>query len=112
NAARLRAAWAIVDTAPRKTVENLVAPLNDPASSWRFMAREVLAYADYRIGAFVPSQREYELLANDAAAPPALRARARGMAAMIKAGGEKNFGIVPPAASPGPAPSSPAPQTP
>jgi hypothetical protein len=111
SAARLRAAWAIVDTAPRKTVESLVAPLNNPASPWRFMAREVLAYADYRTGGFAAAQREYETLANDAAAPATLRARARGMAALIKAGGEKDFGIVPPSA-PAPSPTSPAPQTP
>ena len=112
SAARLRAAWAIVDTAPRKAVENLVAPLNDAASPWRFMAREVLAYADYRIGDYAAAQREYESVSDDNAAPASLRARTRGMAALIKAGGEKDFGIVPPAAPATPVPSIPAPQTP
>jgi hypothetical protein len=110
NAARLRAAWAIVETAPRKTVADLVAPLNDPASSWRFMAREVLAYADYRSGSFAAAQQEYESIANDAGAAAGVRARARGMSALIKAGGERNFGVVPP--SPAAAPGQPPPQTP
>ncbi len=113
DAARLRAAWAIVDTAPRKTVEKLVAPLNDPTSSWRFMAREVLAYADYRTGEFTVAQQEYQSLASDTAAPATLRARARGMAALIKAGGGKDFGVVPPAApAPAPTPPSATSQTP
>ena len=112
KAARLRAAWAIVDTAPRKTLENLLAPLNDPASSWRFMAQEVLAYADYRTGDFPAARREYESLMNNAAAPATLRARSRGMAALIKAGGENNFGTVPPAVPAPAAQPTPAPQNP
>jgi hypothetical protein len=76
------------------------------------MAREVLAYADYRTAEFTAAQREYESLAKDAAAPATIRARARGMAALIKAGGETNFGIVPPAAPATPSPSNPGPQTP
>ena len=112
NAARLRAAWAIVETAPRKTVANLVAPLNDPTSSWRFMAREVLAFTDYRAGDLAAARGEYESIANDSGAPATIRGRARGMAALIKAGGEKDFGNVPPPAPVAPAQPGPAPQTP
>jgi len=109
SAARLRAAWAIVDNVPRTTVEKLVAPLEAPGSSWRFMAQEILAYADYRTGEFATAQREYQALLNDPGTPSAIRLRAKGMAALIKSGGEKNYGTVPePAPTPSPASSSPA----
>ncbi|HTT98879.1 MAG TPA: tetratricopeptide repeat protein [Rhizomicrobium sp.] len=93
--ARIRAAWATVDSAPRSDIEELLAPLNTQSNSWRFMAREILAYADYRAGATAQSQSEFAALAADKDAPESLQARARAMAEFMKAGGDKNFGNVP-----------------
>ena len=107
SAARLRAAWAIVEFAPRPAVEKLVAPLIDPNSAWRFMAHEVLAYADYRIGDHAKAGREFEALSSDTNAPRQLRARANAMAALIHAGGERNFGSVPPSAPQSASPANP-----
>jgi hypothetical protein len=107
SAARLRAAWAIVEFAPRSAVEKLVTPLIDPNSAWRFMAREVLAYTDYRTGDHAKAGHEFEALSSDTKAPRQLRARATAMAALIHAGGERNFGSVPP-----PAPHSASPANP
>ncbi len=50
DVALIRAGWALSATAPRSEVETLLAPLTDPTSPWRFMAREILAYADFHAG--------------------------------------------------------------
>ncbi len=101
--ARIRAAWAMADFAPKSEIETLLAPVNDNTSAWRFVAREILAYADYRTGAFAVAQSEYQALAAEKDAPPGLQTRANAMATFLKAGGDKNFGTVPrplPPASP------------
>jgi hypothetical protein len=93
--ARIRAAWATVDSAPKSDIDTLLAPLNVDSSAWRFMAREILGYASYRAGAYGQSEREFAALAADKNAPDTLRARARAMSDFMKAGGDKNFGNVP-----------------
>ncbi len=95
NVARIRAAWAEVDSAPRGDLETLLSPLNTPTSEWRFMAREVLAYADYRAGATQQAQKEFQALADEKASSQGLRDRAHAMAIFISTGGEKTFGTVP-----------------
>lgn len=91
-------------SAPKTEIETLLAPLTSTTSAWRFVAREILAYSDYRAGAMQQAQSEYEALAADSGASRALRARARAMATFMKAGGDKDFGTVPPP----PAPVQPA----
>jgi hypothetical protein len=103
NVARIRAAWATVGSAPKAELETLLAPLTNPTSAWRFVAREILAYCDYHAGALQLAQGEYEALAAETGASQGLRARARAMATFLKAGGDKEFGTVPP-----PAPEQPA----
>ena len=95
DVARMRAAWAEADSAPRSELETLLAPLNVQTSEWRFMAREVLAYADYRAGATEQAQKEYQALADDKASSQGLRDRAHAMATFLSTGGEKTFGTVP-----------------
>ena len=102
--ARIRAAWATVDTAPKSEIETLLAPLNDNASAWRFVAREILAYADYRSGDMAKAGSDFASLAGEKDATETIKSRAKAMADFIKAGGDKNFGTVP-----RPAPSLPAP---
>ncbi len=110
NAARIRAAWAIVDFAPKSDLQNLVAPLTDPTSAWRFLAREVLAYGDYRSGQLREAQREFRTLAVDTDAPQSVRARAHGMASLLNAGGTGNFGFVPQPPAPAQSSAAPTPQ--
>jgi hypothetical protein len=93
--ARIRAAWVTVDSAPKSEVEALLGPLTADNNSWRFMAKEILAYADYRAGALEQSQKEFAALAADKDAPDSLRGRARAMSEFVKAGGDRNFGNVP-----------------
>jgi hypothetical protein len=93
--ARIHAAWAIVDFAPRAQVQSTLGPLTVTTSAWRPMAGEVLAYWDYRTGALKPAQAEYEAIVRDSNAPQPLRERANVMAAFLKAGGDRNYGTVP-----------------
>jgi hypothetical protein len=109
--ARLRAAWLVADTAPPADLESLLSPLNTPTSSWRQMAREVLAYNDYKSGKLLAAQAGFDALINDPDTPDALRSRARAFSAFLHEGGAANFGTVPPPA-PTPAPGAPPGGTP
>lgn len=106
NVARLRLAWAEADTLSKPDMQTLVAPLTDPSNAFHFMANELLAYVDYRLGNLKASQSAYELLAKDPATPEGIKARATGMASFLAAGGNKNVGTVPP--PPAPTPAAPA----
>jgi hypothetical protein len=96
DVARIRAAWATVESVPKSQIETLLAPLTDQTNPWRFAAREILAYADYRAGALGQAETEFSLLAADSNAPQSLRGRSRAMASFLKAGGDKEYGTVPP----------------
>ncbi len=104
--ARLRAAWIQADTASRSDLESLLTPINNDKSAWRQMAREVLAYSDYKAGKTQAAAIQFDALANDAASPDPLKERSRAFAAFLKAGGAANFGTVPPPA-PAPIPGTP-----
>lgn len=119
EAARIRAAWAMVEFTPKSEIESWLAPLNDNTSAWRFAAREILAYGDYHAGATGLALGEYKALAADKDASAGLKQRAGAMATFIQAGGDKSFGTVPApvpvqqaAAPSAPAPSAPAPSAP
>lgn len=104
--ARIRAAWIMVDTAPRNELESWLAPVNVETNAWRFTAREILAYADYRIGALGRAESEFAELAAQKDVSQTIRGRARAMADFIKAGGDKDYGSVPKPAVPAPADNS------
>ena len=95
DVARMRAAWAEADSAPRGELETLLAPLTLETSEWRFLAREVLAYADYRAGAMEQARKEFQALADDKASSQGLRDRAHAMATFIATGAGRTFGAVP-----------------
>lgn len=101
--ARLRAAWAMAENASRADLARLLAPLDEKGSSWRTLAEEVLAFADYRALDMKAAAARYMALEKDPEAPDALRARARAMAAFLKNGGAITFGTVPPDTLPAPA---------
>lgn len=105
-AARLRAAWALADTATRADLQTLLQPLLDPASGWKPGAEEILAYNDFHNGKLLAASSEFSQLAGDPNAPDALRSRARAFAGFLAGGGATNVGTVPPPA-PAPAPGVP-----
>lgn len=100
--ARLRAAWALAETAPRAELNALLKPLDQPGNVWRQNAREVLAYADYRAMDAKSALAKYSELAADPASQDGLRTRASAMATFLKNGGAINYGSVPPEAVPTP----------
>jgi hypothetical protein len=95
DVARIHQAWGVADTVSRADLEKLVAPLTDPASAWRYTAREILAYSDYRAGQTAKAAQEYASLAATQDLPTQLHERAMAMATFLKAGGDKNYGSVP-----------------
>ena len=95
STARLRLAWMLADATPKAEIVNLVQPLRASDNPWRFAASEVIAYIDLKDGARQQALNEYQQLAQDAAAPPALRQRAGGISEFLKAN--------PPGAAPAPA---------
>lgn len=107
--ARIRAAWASADSAPRSEIQSLVGPLADLGNPWHPLAREILAYAAYRSGDTHGALTLYQQIAKDPNAPRALRQRATAMAVFIGAGGEQNFGSVPMPAAPKPGTAGAAP---
>ena len=114
--ARLRAGWALADTATRKDLTDLLKPLDQPGNAWRPSAREVMAYADYRAMDTKSALTKYALLAADPESPQGLRGRAQAMVSFLKSGGALNYGTVPADAAPqpsqtdapAPAPAKPA----
>ena len=104
--ARIRAAWLVADTASRSDLAALLEPVNGATSVWRQMAREVLAYSDYKAGKLTDATAEFDALAADPDAPDALKSRARAFSGFLHGGGAADYGSVPPPAPP-PAPGTP-----
>jgi hypothetical protein len=104
--ARLRAAWLMADTSSRADLASLLEPLSVPSSPWRQMAREVLAYSDFKAGKTKEAAAAFEALALDPDSPDALRSRAKAFAAFLENGGARDYGTVPPPAA-APAPGTP-----
>jgi hypothetical protein len=108
--ARLRAAWILADNTPRADLVTMLSPINSDTNAWHEMAREVLAYNDYKAGKVNDAAGEFDILANDPQSPDALKNRARAFAAFLHEGGAANYGTVPPTAAPpapGEAPGAP-----
>ena len=108
SVARLRAAWALSDTASRADLADLLKPLDQPGNAWRQNAREILAYADYRAMDTKSALAKYSELALDPGSPDGVRARAKAMATFITNGGATSYGSVPPDAVPQAAGATPA----
>jgi hypothetical protein len=100
SVARLRAGWALADTASRGELDDLLKPLEQPGSAWRENAQEILAYADYRAMDSKSALAKYSELMLDPESPDALRARARAMSAFLKTGGALSYGSMPAEAAP------------
>ncbi len=93
--ARVRAAWMTADSAKKSELEELLQPLNDAKSGWRYMAREILAYADFRDGRLDAARDSFAALSNERDAPVPIRSRAKAMASLLRTG-VGDYGTVPP----------------
>jgi hypothetical protein len=88
NAARLRAAWLLVDTGNYDQVSKEVEELAVPSMAVRHSAREVLGLAAWKAGDYAKSRDWYQLIVDDAEAPQGAAQRARTMLALITASGK------------------------
>jgi hypothetical protein len=96
SVARLRAAWAMSETATRTELAELLKPLDTAGNPWRENAAEILAFADYKAMDLKSALTKYTALSTNSEAPDSLRARAKAMTDYLKNGGAVTFGTVPP----------------
>ena len=83
NAARIRAAFLLVDRASRDDMAKRVSDLNLPNSVWRNEAREILALSAYKAGDFAEADRLMNEILSDQDSPPNLRQRAQLMTSLL-----------------------------
>ncbi len=77
NAARIRHAWLIVDTADHESLKKLLGGLDVPGSPWRAAAWEILALSAWRAGDLKTARNLAEKILLDPETPPGARQRAR-----------------------------------
>jgi hypothetical protein len=90
--ARIRAAWILVEGAPKSEVESMLGGLAAKTSPWHPVAGEILAYADYHAGDAKRALVEFRALAKDPKSPAGVRGRSNAMATFLAAGGEHDIG--------------------
>jgi hypothetical protein len=91
---RYRSALLLADAATPADLRARVEPVASGGSPWAPLAKELLAYANWRGGDLAAAKREYELLANDLEAPEGLRLRAKNMVELLTLG-VKPSGVAP-----------------
>jgi hypothetical protein len=119
DAARLKSAFAVLDTAPYIEVEARLKPLTDPGRPFHALAREALALAKLNAGRPQDALADFQVLTLMADAPQDVRQRAQAAITLIKGGTATGLPAVvkaaialpplpPPVAAP--TPQAPAPQ--
>ncbi|MBL0372098.1 tetratricopeptide repeat protein [Rhizobium sp. KVB221] len=88
NAARLRAAWLLVDAGTYDQVATEVEELAVPSSAMRHSARETLGLAAYKAGDLAKARDWFQLIVDDSDAPSGATSRARTMLGLIVASGK------------------------
>jgi hypothetical protein len=121
DAARLKSALALLDTAPYVEVEARLKPLTDPNRPYHALAREALALAKLNAGRPKDALSDFQVLTLMADAPKDVRERAQAAMAVIKGGTAESLPsmvkqaialppLPPPGAAPAPQAQQPAPQ--
>ncbi|HEY9236349.1 MAG TPA: tetratricopeptide repeat protein [Phenylobacterium sp.] len=123
DVARLKSAFALLDTAPYKDMEARLTPLTEEGRPYRAEAREALAFAKLMAGDLAGARNDFVVIGLMADAGEAARQRAQAAQAMIDSGTVKALPATvkaalalpplpqaPPAGAP--APAQAAPQTP
>lgn len=88
NAAKLRAAWLMVDNSSYEELASAVEELAAPSSPVRNSAREALGLSAYRAGNYVKAKEWLQLVMDDNDAPAGAKTRARTVLALITASGK------------------------
>ena len=121
DAARLKSAFALLDTAPETQVEARLTPLIGDKRPYRVQAREALGFAKLMAGDGAGARREFSMIANSLDAPEGARERAKAAINLIDSGSAKavpglakaQAALPPrPQLTPGGAPAQPQPQVP
>ncbi len=84
--AQIRAAFTVADTEAPDTLKNRVQPFIGDDNPWRFEARELIAFTDFRARNNDAAAAGYAAIAADAAAPATMRARAEKMVSFLRGG--------------------------
>lgn len=109
DAARLKSAFALLDTAPLKDVEGRLKPLTEDGHPYRLQAREALAFAKLNAGDAAGARGEFQLITQSLDAPQGAQSRAQAAIGLIDAGSAKavpalvrSAAALPPPMPPGP----------
>lgn len=88
DAARLRAAFLLVDTGTYAQVSGLAEEMAVPANPFRHSAREVLGLAAYKAGDFAKAKQWFQAIVSDQQSPRNIANRAQMMLDNIAASGK------------------------
>ena len=107
DAARLKSAFALLDTAPYKDVEARLTPLTKDGRPYRAQAREALAFAKLMAGNTAGARDDFAIIETSLDAPDSARQRARAAKDLIDSGSAKavpaavRAAVIAPPATPG-----------
>jgi hypothetical protein len=104
DAARLKSAFALIDTAPYKEVEGRLTPLTQDGRPYRLQAREALAFAKLEAGDVAGARGEFLLIQQALDASEGAQSRAQAAIAMIDSGSAKQVPAIVKAAIAAPPP--------
>jgi len=120
DAARLRSAFALLDTAPERDLEARLTPLMQDGRPYRVQAREALAFAKLMAENLASARGDFVIISGMLDAPEGARTRAKAAIGLIDSGSAKALAstaraaaaLPPPALAPAPAgqPQAPGPQ--
>jgi hypothetical protein len=110
DAARLKSAFALLDTASLTELEGRLKPLMDDGRPYRIQAREALAFAKLNAGDLKGARGDFVLISQALDAPQGAQARAQAAVGLIDSGSAKAVPAVvkTAAALPPPLPGLPA----
>ncbi|MFZ5720914.1 MAG: tetratricopeptide repeat protein [Pseudomonadota bacterium] len=89
DAARLKSALALLDTAPLSEMEGRLKPLMEEGRPFRTLAREALAFAKIRAGDLAGARGEFVLINQSLDAPQSMQQRAQAAIGLIDSGSAK-----------------------
>ncbi|MBX3482283.1 tetratricopeptide repeat protein [Phenylobacterium sp.] len=94
DAARLKSAFALLDTAPLKDLEGRLKPLMDDGRPYRIQAREALAFAKLKAGDLQGARGDFQLISQSIDAQQGAQARAQAAIGLIDSGSAKSVPAV------------------
>lgn len=104
DAARLKSAFALLDTAPLKDLEGRLKPLMEDGRPYRLQAREALAFAKLNAGDLKGARGDFVLISQSLDAGQGAQQRAEAAMALIDSGSAKQVAAVAKAAAAAPPP--------